>query len=546
MIRDGLRTVVVLGVAVRHLVAHHLGRLLGREHLSGPARLRRALEEVGGTYLKFGQVLSLQPDVLPAAYCRALYDLLDRVPPFGFDFVLRTFDEDLGASPFDLFDSFDSRPLASASVAQVHLATRDGSRFAVKVRRPDVERRFLSDLRLMAGGARLVRRLRIRSLAWLARAVEEFTSWTHEELDFRYEARYMAAMRFHAAGSSSERIPELAADLSSARILTAEYLDGPMVLDYLRSLEQPDPDLAERLEAFAFDPEIYARRLIENFVSDAFSHGLFHADLHPANLIILPDNVVGYVDFGITGSLSHYSRRNIVDMTLALTRGDAAELADRFFRIATAEPGADPDGYRRELDRLVAAWFRWEGDRAELQVSYTRVMLDFLIASRRTGIWAMPDALRYLRSVITADGLIGRFECEVDVSRDLEALCERYLEREMWQRWMTPESMADWVAAAARLAETLPGRVSGRAGGHRACGVPASEARGDVRSARRASGRAWRWAALTAVGAVLALTLPSPPGAGYGVATGAGTMVVMGAIMTASNLVRAIVGMGSS
>ncbi len=163
-----------------------------------------------------------------------------------------------------------------------------------------------------------------------------------------------------------------------------------MVLDYIRSLQAGDESLGDRLRATGFDPDTFAKHLIENFVSDAFQHGLFHADLHPANLIILPDNVVGYVDFGITGSLFHYSRRHIVAMTLALTRGDADDLAHCFFRIATAEPGSEPEDFRRELRRLTRQWFRWEGDRVELRVSYTRVMLDFLRASRRTGIWAMP------------------------------------------------------------------------------------------------------------------------------------------------------------
>ncbi len=178
VIADVLRTLAVAATAARHLAAHRLWRVLGREPIPGPQRLRLALEGIGGTYLKFGQVLSLQPDVLPPAYCTALFDLLDRVPPFAFAEVARTFSEDFGVAPAEVFDSFDEQPIASASVAQVHAATRGGRRLAVKVRRPDVARRFLSDLRVMGAGARLVRRLRIRSLTWLARAVEEFATWT--------------------------------------------------------------------------------------------------------------------------------------------------------------------------------------------------------------------------------------------------------------------------------------------------------------------------------------------------------------------------------
>ena len=170
------------------LVKHGAAQLISMRRISGPQRLRMLLEEVGGSFLKFGQVLSLQPDILPRAYCDALFDLLDRVPSFAYADVERTIIEDLGRTPADIFDSFDAQPIASASIGQVHVASLDGHRVAVKVRRPTVERDFESDLNFMRGLSRVIRGLRLRRLEWLANASDEFIGWTREELDYRFEA----------------------------------------------------------------------------------------------------------------------------------------------------------------------------------------------------------------------------------------------------------------------------------------------------------------------------------------------------------------------
>ena len=199
------------------LVKHGTAQLVRRRSVSGPQRLRMLLEEVGGSFLKFGQVLSLQPDILPRAYCDALFDLLDRVPSFPFRDVERTFVEDLGRRPSEVFDIFDAQPIASASIGQVHVASLDGRRLAVKVRRPTVVRDFESDLALMRALSRIIRGLRLRRFDWLAKASEEFIAWTREELDYRFEARHMEALGHNARDSRSEVVPKLHRELTTPR-----------------------------------------------------------------------------------------------------------------------------------------------------------------------------------------------------------------------------------------------------------------------------------------------------------------------------------------
>jgi ubiquinone biosynthesis protein len=449
------RLIRLAWIMLRHTVAQFV--LHRPRGVDGPERLRLILEDVGGTFLKFGQVLALQPDILPREYCNALFDLLDRVPPFGPTEVERVFRQELGKQPDEIFDSFDLVPLASASIGQVHVAYRDGAKLAVKVQRPEVEQSFAPDLRVMRATAEVIRKLRLRRLYWLRRALDEFIGWTREELDYRYEARYMAALGHNAEDNSRESIPEVFFELTTARILVTEFLDGPMVLDYIRAIETGDRERFEaELADEGFDPEEFARNIVRNFVSDAFHHGLFHADLHPANLLIRPDSVVGYVDFGITGSLSAHSRRNLVALTLALTRADLDAMMEYFLRVASTTSESDVPAFRDELADLIEDWYDTRRARPVFRENFTRVMIDMLHLARRTDVVPNPDVIRYIRSVITADGLITRFAPRLDVGRYLEEICEDYLRRESWREWLSMPNIADWSAEGARLLADAP------------------------------------------------------------------------------------------
>lgn len=457
----------IVRVAVTHLAAQILLRraterrlriarrfphLLPRPGISGPERLRLALEEAGGTFIKLGQMLALQPDILSLTYCNALFELLDRVEPFPYEDVERTFVEDLGRAPEEVFDRFERRSFAAASIGQVHRAVLDGRELAVKVRRPSVETDFAGDIRLMSAAVRAVEALRLQRLYWLIEPLSEFIAWTREELDYRNEARYMERLRSHAGDNPRERIPVVLRELSGPRILVLDFLDGVPVVDYVRALEAGDELLPRRLRASGFDADAFARAIIDNFLGDAFRHGLFHADLHPANLLILPGNVVGYIDFGITGVLSAYSRRNLVAMTLAYTRADLDGMCESFFKVSTFEPGADPRDFRHGIARLAESWYEHRGSERRLSKNFTLVMLDMLRLSRETGVWPERDVIKYIRSAIAIDGLVGRFAPGFDVGGYLERVCARHLGMKGLHDVLSAQRLLDGAFSANRLA----------------------------------------------------------------------------------------------
>ncbi|MGE0454540.1 MAG: ABC1 kinase family protein [Vicinamibacteria bacterium] len=457
-------------IAAGQLARAGVHRLLGRRSpglarafagppLTGPQRLRTFFERSGGAFIKLGQLLALQPDILPLRYCNELYDLLDRVDPCPYADIESVFREELGRTPDQAFDSFDHEALSTASIGQVHVATRAGRKYAVKVRRRGADAEFAADIRLMDGLLRLVESLRAERFYWIRSPITEFIDWTSEELDYRQEARYMEEIRRNSERDLRSIVPAVDWTLTTRRTLVVEFLEGTTVLDLLRSFDAGDERLLRDLKAQGFDPPAAARSIIDIFLRDAFMHGIFHADLHPANLLILPGNVIGYVDFGITGSLSGTTRRRLATLTIAWSVGDLGQIAETFFLLAKAPSEAQKEAYREGLAALAADWYQPVDGQERLTKSFTLVMLEMLALSHRTGI--MPDraVTRYLRSAMATDGLVKRFAPGLDVAAELELGCRRYLTKLLLSDFFSFENVASWSALMEALVrQTLPGR----------------------------------------------------------------------------------------
>jgi len=441
----------------RHAIAHALRPLVFRwdwlakkkltHNLSGPDRLRRTLEELGGTFIKFGQMLAIQSDLLPLEYCRGLFSLFDNVPPFDYKHVEETFLEDLARTPVDLFDSFDSKPIATGSIGQVHVAYLGARKLAVKVRRPTALTDFGADIAALKVIVHTVKILRLKTFYWIIQPTEEFLAWTQDELDYRNEAHYMDELEHYARDNAFEKIPAVLWKYTTPRILTTEFLEGVTISEYLR-----DKNAGRSKHSPDFVPNLFAGRLIDNFLGDAFGNGMFHADLHPGNLMILAGNVVGYIDFGISGVLSRYSRQHLVEMTLAYTRRNPEAMCDSFFRISTFSENADAEGFRKKLRELAAGWYGENDAQSRLRKSISNVMLDLLILSRDKGVWPQRDVVKYIRSAIALDGLINTFTPNMDIGRHLEQACERNLKWDAFRKLISGKALDGWISGNAHLA----------------------------------------------------------------------------------------------
>jgi ubiquinone biosynthesis protein len=258
-------------------------------------RVRQMLDELGPTFVKFGQLLSTRPDVVPPDIVFELKGLQDDVSPFPYAEVERMIEEELGLSIEQLFLDFESTPVAAASIGQVHRATLpNGRRVAVKVQRPDAPRQVEADLELMYQAARLLRE-RVKALEFIdtVSLVDEFARTIRQELDYRMEARNAEQFHRNFAGHPHVRVPRVFWSYSRSRILTLELLEGVQ----LRDLDVDTYTIEERRRLSYLIAEAWMHMI--------FRHGFFHADPHPANIMVLEQTEqIGLIDFGMVGKLT--------------------------------------------------------------------------------------------------------------------------------------------------------------------------------------------------------------------------------------------------
>jgi ubiquinone biosynthesis protein len=338
-------------------VRHGFGYLLdGRKHRNDPEgtargrHLREMLDELGPTFVKFGQLLSTRPDVVPPDIIAELRGLQDDVRPFPYADVERTIEEELGQPVARLFTQFDETPLAAASIGQVHRATLPNGRdVVVKVQRPNAPRQIESDVALLHQAARLVKE-RIHALDFVdtAQLVDEFARSIRQELDYRLEARNADTFHRNFAGHPHVVIPKVYWSYTRARVLTLEYLDGPQLAD----IDVDEWSLDERRRL--------AYLTTEAWMTMIFRHGFFHGDPHPANILVLSPERIGLVDFGLTGKLTDDDMSKLTRLFIDAASENIEVLPKRLAELGVTYPKEREQEFVAELREL---YYRYYGAR---------------------------------------------------------------------------------------------------------------------------------------------------------------------------------------
>jgi ubiquinone biosynthesis protein len=313
------------------------------EKHSRPERFRMALEELGPTFIKLGQVLSTRPDLIAPRYLYEFAKLQDNVPPFSFAEVEEIFFAETGKKPNELFQEFDEKPMAAASIGQVHRGRlRDGKAVVIKVQRPNIENIIAVDLEILAHLASLMEQYLEEVQGHRPSAVvEEFARSLSLEIDYMVEVANIQRFARQFKDNENIYVPLVYADLSTERILTMEYVDG---------VKASNVDL---LRSRGFDLQLIAERGADLLMEQIFVHGFFHGDPHPGNIFILPDNVICFLDFGMMGRLSRKDREDFTDLMLSIVMKNDRKITDGVLSITSQFGKVDHDALSRDLGDLL-------------------------------------------------------------------------------------------------------------------------------------------------------------------------------------------------
>ena len=399
-------------------------------------RLRRALEALGPIFVKFGQLLSTRRDLVPLDIADELAKLQDQVPPFSYEQAAAAIEDALGKPVAELFGRFDREPIASASVAQVHIALlKDGTEVAVKVLRPGVERAIARDVLLLETAARLVewlwadgRRLRPREV------VAEFARHLDEELDLVREAANASLLRRNFAASPLLAVPAVHWEYCARRVMVMERMHGT-----------PISQVAV-LRAKGVDIPALARAGVEIFFTQVFRDGFFHADMHPGNILVSTDGETRgqYIalDFGIMGTLSEGDKSYLAQNFLAFFNRDYRRVAQAHLDAGWVPAGTRLDDFEAAIRAVCEPIFA----RPLKEIYFGKLLLRLFQTSRRFNVQIQPQLVMLQKTLLNIEGL-GR---ELDPDLDLWQTAKPFLER-----WMSEQ--IGWRGLLRTLRREAPG-----------------------------------------------------------------------------------------
>lgn len=383
-------------------------------------RLRQALEELGPVFVKFGQMLSTRPDLLPEDIAEELAKLQDQVPPFPGADARAMIERAFGAPLAAHFKEFDTTPIASASVAQVHIARlHDGAEAAVKVLRPGIEPIIERDIELLYALASLAVRYlpdgpRLRPVE----VVDQFRKTLRDELDLRQEAGNASQLRANFASSDMLHVPKVYWDLTRREVMVMERIHGIPISNI------------EELKRAGIDMRRLAHNGVEIFFTQAFRDGFFHADMHPGNIFVSREGQYRAVDFGIMGSLGEADQRYLAENFLAFFNRDYRAVAEAHVRAGWVPPGTNIADFEAAIRAVCEPIFA----KPIKDISFGRLLLQLFQTARQFNMEVQPQLVLLQKTLFNIEGLGRRLYPDLDLWETAKPYLERWASERMGPR----------------------------------------------------------------------------------------------------------------
>ncbi|MEL1135505.1 AarF/ABC1/UbiB kinase family protein [Desulfitobacterium sp. THU1] len=389
-------------------------------------RLRNALEELGPTYIKIGQIASTRPDLIPEYLIRELEKLQDQVPPFSFVEVTQIIREELGGAPQEIFRHFEERPLAAASIGQVHYAVlKTGEKVAVKVQRPLINDTIETDLEILSDLAALAeRRMDWAAFYHVRDMVEEFAASLRNELDYEIEGSNAERISRQFVEDSSIYIPRVHKEYSSKRVLTLEYIQGVKLSQF--------QDLAE----LGYDRKVLAENLIKAMFKQILIEGFFHGDPHPGNIFVLPGQVIALIDFGMIGRLSPDMKDHFASLVIGMMRRKTEDMIEAVFAMGIVPEDIDRKILFRDVDLLREKYL----DVPLSEVHLGTAVNDLFKVAFKHRIIIPTDLVLLGKSLLSLEGIVEQLDPEISIIDIAEPFGEQLFFERLNPRFIAEKS----------------------------------------------------------------------------------------------------------
>ncbi len=404
------------------------------------------LEALGPTFIKIGQALSTRPDMVPPAYLVALERMQDDVAPLPFEVIHEAVEDALGVRISKIFESFDEKPIGAASLAQVHRATlRDGRKVAVKVQRPGITEQIRDDLDTLArlaGGVDRVTEVgrRIRFADW----VHEFRRTLLAELDYRVEAENLDRFDAHFVAYPALFVPKPIWDLTRARVLTMELVEGTKVTD-ITGLQRTERDMAP-----------LATELLHGYLDQVFVHGEIHADPHPGNLLFTRDGRLALLDLGMVAHVPPRTRERLLKLLFAAVDGRGEQVAAEGIAMGTRLEDFDEARYYRDVGQLVARYAAQSGATGQTE---GRLMLDLVRLATACGLRTAPEMSLLGKTLLHLESVVQALDPDLDMKRVVEDHLNNMM-RQRLRKSLSPANLASELMDMQELVRDAPRKVS--------------------------------------------------------------------------------------
>ena len=400
--RDAKRLKQIVAAMLKSGLGYYIYKLELRQHLFWhqkiinqekptelPVKIRTAMDELGGTFIKLGQLLSLRPDLIPKEYCDEFSRLQDDVTGFPYEKAKSIIEEELKQNLEEIFSYFEKEPIASASIGQVHKARLiNGTRVVVKVQRPDIKELMDTDIELLHYFAELLQKhLEGLESYNLQGIVEEFRRYTLDELDYLKEGRNIDKFYKNFLNNGIVKIPKVYWDFTTKKVLVMGYIDGIPIDD------------KDGLKDWNCDEKIISKNLADCFLKQVFEYGFFHADPHPANIFVLPGNKIALLDYGICGSLSEELKERLEDILFSLVHRKINKVVDGFLSVGLIEER--DQNLVSELEAIVEEYADSDID----QINFPHLFYDMVFIARKYNFSLPIDFILLAKAIVTIEGV---------------------------------------------------------------------------------------------------------------------------------------------